>query len=53
MPPNMTEKPLMHYFSTFGHVTNVTVVRDKTTGISRGFGFVSLLTVSSQHCNKM
>ena len=45
MPPSITEKPLFDYFSRFGPVKGVNVVRDKWTGISRGFGFV--------RCSKM
>ena len=40
LPPNLTEKPLFQYFSNFGPIHTVNVVRDKQTGISRGFGFV-------------
>jgi RNA recognition motif-containing protein len=41
LPPNVTEKPLFDYFSQFGPVHHINVIRDKASGISRGFGFVS------------
>jgi len=30
----------MNYFQTFGKVENTIVMRDRTTGRGRGFGFV-------------
>ncbi len=41
LPPSVTERPLRDYFSGFGDVSDVRVVRDRSTGISRGFAFVS------------
>jgi len=35
-----TEQDLMNYFQTFGKVENTIVMRDRTTGRGRGFGFV-------------
>lgn len=43
LPPSITEKPLVAHFRAFGHVVNCTVVRDKETGISRGFAFLTFL----------
>eukprot|EP00268_Persea_americana_P023971 TRINITY_DN23486_c0_g1_i1.p1 TRINITY_DN23486_c0_g1~~TRINITY_DN23486_c0_g1_i1.p1 ORF type:complete len:561 (-),score=138.03 TRINITY_DN23486_c0_g1_i1:276-1958(-) len=37
-----TERDLERKFSRFGRVTGVRIVRDKRTGDSRGFGFLSL-----------
>lgn len=37
-----TERDLEKKFSRFGRVTDVRIVRDKLTGDSRGFGFLSL-----------
>uniref|UniRef100_A0A0D6QSP7 RRM domain-containing protein n=1 Tax=Araucaria cunninghamii TaxID=56994 RepID=A0A0D6QSP7_ARACU len=37
-----TERHLEKKFSRFGRVTDVRIVRDKRTGDSRGFGFLSL-----------
>lgn len=34
------EDQLREYFSSFGNVTNVSIVTDKGTGKKRGFGFV-------------
>ena len=33
---------LQAYFSEFGEVRSVSVIRDKDTGLSKGFGFVSM-----------
>ena len=33
---------LRHVFERFGRVTSATILRDKTTGRSRGFGFVNI-----------
>ena len=41
MPPSLSESHLHVYFSQFGTVVNVTLVRDRETGISKGFGFVT------------
>ena len=43
LPPSVTEKPLVAYFRTFGHIVNCSVVRDRDTGISRGFAFLTFL----------
>lgn len=37
-----TERDLERKFSRFGHVRDVRIVRDKRSGDSRGFGFLSL-----------
>lgn len=37
-----TERDLKKKFSKFGHVTDARVVRDRRSGDSRGFGFLSL-----------
>ncbi|KAN0130289.1 hypothetical protein V8E53_011912, partial [Lactarius tabidus] len=38
---NTTDESLTTAFSEFGSVTDVIVMRDRETGRSRGFGFVS------------
>ena len=38
---NTTSESLEKYFQTFGHVIEAKVIFDKTTGKSKGFGFVS------------
>jgi RNA recognition motif-containing protein len=39
---NMTEPDLRSLFEPYGSVESVTVVTDRETGRSRGFGFVSM-----------
>ena len=43
LPPSVTERPLRQYFSSFGEVSEVKVIRDRGTGISRGFAFVTFV----------
>jgi RNA recognition motif-containing protein len=38
----VTEDDLRKAFETYGQTTSVTVVKDKFTGESRGFGFVEM-----------
>ncbi len=38
----MTEEELRQAFEAFGQVESVTVIKDKFTGESRGFGFVEM-----------
>ncbi|AMD18617.1 HBL285Wp [Eremothecium sinecaudum] len=42
-----TEDNLREYFSKYGAVTEVKIMRDGTTGRSRGFGFLSFADASS------
>lgn len=44
MSPDTTEDELRQAFEAFGQVTSVNIVRDKATGQSRGFGFVTMPT---------
>ena len=37
-----TEDDLRHHFSPFGTVDRVNIVKDRETGHSRGFGFVTM-----------
>lgn len=36
----VTSEDLRHAFEAFGQVAGATIIRDKTSGQSRGFGFV-------------
>ncbi len=38
----VTEEDLREAFEAFGKVTSVTVIKDKFSGESRGFGFVEM-----------
>jgi RNA recognition motif-containing protein len=39
---NVTEDDLRQAFESFGQVESVTIVKDRYTGKSRGFGFVEM-----------
>jgi RNA recognition motif-containing protein len=39
--PEVTEEAFRTYFDTFGEITDAVVMMDRTTGRSRGFGFVT------------
>lgn len=42
LPYTMDEDQLREMFNEFGTVEDVTVIRDRDTGRSRGFGFVQM-----------
>jgi cold-inducible RNA-binding protein len=42
----VTEEELRQEFTAFGEVTSVSIIRDKYTGRSKGFGFVEMASVS-------
>jgi len=42
LPREATEEELREAFKTFGQVASVTIIRDKFSGESRGFGFVEM-----------
>eukprot|EP00930_Biecheleria_cincta_P052789 TRINITY_DN38071_c0_g1_i1.p1 TRINITY_DN38071_c0_g1~~TRINITY_DN38071_c0_g1_i1.p1 ORF type:complete len:201 (+),score=30.24 TRINITY_DN38071_c0_g1_i1:92-694(+) len=44
LPQDCTDDLLTEYFSKFGTLTDVVVMKDRETGRSRGFGFVSFDT---------
>jgi RNA recognition motif-containing protein len=46
---NVTEEDLRQSFTAFGQVTSVTVVKDKESGRSKGFGFVEMTVQSEAH----
>ncbi len=45
---NVTENDLQDHFAKAGTVVSVNIVQDRTTGKSRGFGFVEMATGASQ-----
>jgi len=42
MPYSTTSEELEQLFSDFGHVHDATVIMDRETGRSKGFGFVDM-----------
>jgi len=40
-PPGWTNEDITTAFSTYGSVVSATIMKDKSTGASKGFGFVS------------
>ena len=42
LSPEATADDLRHAFERFGEVASVTIIRDKISGRSRGFGFVEM-----------
>ena len=42
LPYNVTEDDLREAFSEFGEVTSATLISDKFSGESKGFGFVEM-----------
>jgi len=45
---NVTEDDLRALFSDFGEVSAVNIVKERSTGQSRGFGFVEMLNNRKQ-----
>ncbi len=46
LSPSATDKQLRELFSTHGLVKSVEVMKDKATGLSRGFGLVEMSSES-------
>jgi RNA recognition motif-containing protein len=42
LPFSATEDELREVFSTYGQVESVTIIKDKVSGRSRGFGFIEM-----------
>ena len=42
LPYSVTESELSGLFDSFGNVAKATVITDRTTGYSKGFGFVEM-----------
>jgi RNA recognition motif-containing protein len=42
LPWELSEQDLKKTFEEFGEVTSVTIIKDRFTGKSRGFGFVEM-----------
>jgi RNA recognition motif-containing protein len=44
LSPEVTEEDVQQAFEAFGKVESVNVIKDKFSGVSRGFGFVEMPT---------
>jgi len=44
---DVKDEDLKEFFTPFGEVTSAKIIMDKTTGQSRGFGFVEMSDVAS------
>ncbi|MDZ7260910.1 MAG: RNA-binding protein [candidate division KSB1 bacterium] len=42
LPRNVDEDDLKEMFEEYGQVNNVKVIRDRSTNVSKGFGFVEM-----------
>ena len=42
LPQQATESDLQQAFAAFGEVTSATIIKDKFSGVSRGFAFVEM-----------
>ncbi len=49
LPWATTETDLARLFGRHGHVHQATIITDRRTGRSRGFGFVDMPTSAAQH----
>jgi len=47
LPQNCTEEVLSDYFAEYGNITDSVVMKDRETGNSRGFGFITFEVASS------
>ena len=47
------EADVQDYFKRFGEVVDVAIMRDKMTGRSRGFAFVTFKERSVESCNAL
>lgn len=41
LPYNITEDELQQFFGSFGTIDDVTIITDRHTGRSKGFGFIA------------
>lgn len=44
LPWTVSHRELKTYFSEFGHIVSASVVFDRNTGMSRGYGFIVFST---------
>ncbi len=49
LPFRATEDELQHTFEEFGTVTSATIINDRETGRSRGFGFIEFANEDDGH----
>jgi RNA recognition motif-containing protein len=48
LPYHTTDETLRKFFERFGDIDEAVVITDRTTGKSRGYGFVSFITSSNR-----
>lgn len=46
LPPNLDDDGLIRLFSSFGDIVMAKVIKDRVTGVSKGYGFVKYADVS-------
>src|SRR4030042_2808076 len=46
LAPEVTEEELKQEFTAFGKVTSVSIIKDKYSGQSRGFGFIEMPSIT-------
>jgi RNA recognition motif-containing protein len=44
LPQTLSEEQLKQIFAPFGQVKSISIIKDQTCGISKGFGFVEMPT---------
>jgi RNA recognition motif-containing protein len=44
LPYSATEEQLREYFGEYGDVQEIAIITDRETGLSKGFGFVTMTT---------
>jgi len=53
LPYHTSDQTLRSYFEPFGDITEAVVITDRQTGKSRGYGFVSLRSFSTEWSKKL
>jgi RNA recognition motif-containing protein len=48
LPSNVDEDMLFHYFSQFGKIEKISIIKDKKKGYSKGYGFVTCAKIGTK-----